>query len=236
MSCVGLLGGLMNSRLMALALVVGALVFGGTTASWASDAPPLSAQSSPTAPPDYTPDKPVEPTLAGSTLVPACAQDVPWLTYRVQLIDPQGRSTGNVARLVLTDGTNSTTLDLGTLGADGTLAGRILWPGATVGPDGRGTGWPGWEMRGGDLVETTGNFAWTRGTITATIEVNPSLVVAVSYPPSTPQCATGPRTQLSTAGLPATGGTPQTLAVAGVIGVIGIALGVTAVAVRRRRV
>ncbi len=217
-----------------MTVIVGAMVFGGAAATYASDEQVTGAQPTPTAPPDYTPDKPIEPSLSGSTVVPACAQDVPWLTYRVQMLDPQARSTGNTASLVLTDGSNTVTLALGTLRPDGTLSGRILWPGATIGADGRGTGWPGWETRGGELVETTGNYAWTRGNITATIEVNPSLVVAVSYPPATPQCATGPRTQLSAAGLPATGGTPQTLLVAGAIGVAGLALGITAVALRRR--
>lgn len=225
----------MNGRWMAVTAIVGAMVFGGAAASFASEAPPEGAVPVASVPPDYTPDKPTEPTLSGSTVVPACAQDVPWITYRVQMIDPDARATSNSARLVLTDGTNTTTLALGTLGADGTLSGRILWPGATVGPDGRGTGWPGWETRGGSLVETTGNYGWTRGNITATIEVNPSLVVAVSYPPSTPQCATGPRAQLSAAGLPATGGSTQTLLVAGGIGIAGLVLGIIAVALRRRR-
>lgn len=225
----------MNGRLLAVTVIVGAMVFGGAAASSAAEVPLVAAQGTPTAPPDYTPDEPVEPTLSGSTVVPACAQDVPWLTYRVQMLDPQARSTGNTARLILTDGTNSVTLALGTLRADGTLSGRILWPGATIGADGRGTGWPGWETRGGQLVETTGNYAWTRGNITATIEVNPTLAVAVSYPPSTPQCATAPRAQLSAAGLPATGGAPQTLLVAGAIGIAGLGLGITAVVLRRRR-
>lgn len=230
----GLLGGLMNGRWIAATAIVAALVFGGASAAFGSNAP-VVAQGTATAPPDYTPDEPTEPTLAGSTVVPACAQDVPWLTYRVQMIDPEARATGNTARLVLTDGANSVTLTLGTLGADGTLSGRILWPGATIGADGRGTGWPGWETRDGALVETTGNYAWTRGNITATIEVNPSIAVAVSYPPATPQCATGPRTQLSAAGLPATGGSTQTVLIAGTVGALGLALGITAVVVRRRR-
>ncbi len=224
----------MNGRWIAATAIVAALVFGGASATYAAGEP-VGAQGTATAPPDYTPDKPTEPTLAGSTVVPACAQDVPWLTYRVQMTDPDARATGHTARLVMTDGTNSVTLTLGTLGADGTLSGRTLGPGASVGADGRGTGWPGWEMRNGELVATTGNFAWTRGDITATIEVNPSIAVALSYPPATPQCATGPRTQLSAAALPATGGTPQTVLVAGAIGVVGLGLGLTAVLVRRRR-
>lgn len=154
------------------------------------------------------------PTLSGSTVSPACSADVPWITFSVVLTDPDDVATGHTARLVLSNGSQSVTLTLGEL-VGNRLSGTVLWPGASVGADGRGNGWPGWTFSGGEWVETSGNFAWTRGNITATLEVNPSLAVPLSYPPSTPQCLTSPplaRALTAGVALPATGGDSAALA------------------------
>lgn len=156
----------------------------------------------------YAPSPPVTPSLSGSSVSPACSADVPWITYSVALNNPSNVATGHTARLVLSNGSDSVTIPLGEL-VDGRLSGTVLWPGASVGDDGGGNGWPGWEYTNGEWVETAGNFAWTRGEITATIEVNPTLSVPLSYPPSTPQCLTSPPgATVTTAGLslPSTGG------------------------------
>lgn len=171
----------------------------------------LGASSAATAATDtdsYAPSPPATPSLSGSTASPACSADVPWITYSVVLTDPDDIATGHTARLVLSDGSNTYTITLGDL-VDGRLSGQVLWPGASVGEDGRGNGWPGWEQQNGEWVQTEGNFAWTRGDITATIEVDPSIAVPLSYPPSTPQCLTSPPSAgVTTAGLslPSTGG------------------------------
>jgi len=179
---------------------------------------------------DYTPTNPATPTLAGSTAVGVCEKDAPWIAYNVTLIDPDAQATSNVARLVLTDGTNTSTITLGTL-VNGSLSGRALWPGASVNAAGEATGWPGWAFENGQWVEVPGNFAWTRGNITATIEVNPSLVVPLSYPPATPQCAAGPHNP-STASLPATGMSAAIGPIA-VVGAVVLAGGVFLVLRRR---
>ncbi|GAA2994117.1 LPXTG-motif cell wall-anchored protein [Microbacterium terrae] len=186
----------------------------------------------------YTPDEPTDPTLAGSTAVGECDGDVPWISYAVEMTDPDDQSTGNFARLILTDTTNSantTTIDLGEL-VDGELSGRILWPGASVDAQGNPTGWPGWAFENGQWVETDGNFAWTRGSIDARIEVNPELDVALSYPPATPVCVTGPRDpgEDPEGNLPATGLSASMLPVAAVGGVLALA-GAGVILARRRR-
>uniref|UniRef100_UPI00138E2CDF hypothetical protein n=1 Tax=Paraoerskovia marina TaxID=545619 RepID=UPI00138E2CDF len=137
---------------------------------------------------------PQEPALTGSVATGECLKDAPWIFYDVTLTDPDGQSTGTAARIVLTDGTETSTVELGELGADGTLSGKVLWPGASVAEDGETpTGWPGWaQTEDGSWVETDGNFAWTRGDITATLEVNPEISVDLSYPPATPDCAAAP--------------------------------------------
>ncbi|WP_164743544.1 LPXTG cell wall anchor domain-containing protein [Microbacterium sulfonylureivorans] len=180
----------------------------------------------------YTPTQHQAPTLGGSTAVGECDRDVPWILYAVTLTDPDNQATSHTARLVLTDGVNSTTLELGEL-VDGELSGRVLWPGASVDDEGNATGWPGWAYVDGQWVEIDGNFGWTRGDITATIEVNPEVGVPLSYPPATPQCDTSPENSVVAGLLPATGLGQSLLP----IGIVGGALafgGIILLAVRRR--
>ncbi|MGI9823307.1 LPXTG cell wall anchor domain-containing protein [Agromyces sp. Marseille-Q5079] len=140
------------------------------------------------------PVDPEGPTLDGSVAVGECQADVPWILYTVQLNDTDDSVPANAeVFLVITDGTNTETRSLGTLDDADHLSDKVLWPGASVDADGNPTGWPGWEQEAdGTWVETTGNFAWTRGDIDAKIEVNPELAVDLSYPPATPDCANGP--------------------------------------------
>ncbi len=134
--------------------------------------------------------------LGGSAVTGTCNADSPWIVYDIHLSDPYGQTSGREARLVMTNGTDTVTLDLGTIPASGpsadVLGGRILWPGASVDGDGVANGWPGWELVAGEWQTTTGNYAWTRSITEATLEVNPSMVVALTYPPATPSCVTDP--------------------------------------------
>ncbi|MRG60443.1 cell wall protein [Agromyces sp. CFH 90414] len=166
-------------RTLCTALAVAAIVLAPTAASAVEeyDYPP--------------PSPPADPTLAGSLVTPECDGDVPYINYSIRLTDPDAQSTGDTATLILSSGSNSTTLVLGTL-VGGQLTGRVLWPGASVDGSGAPSGWPGWAFVNGSWVETDGNFAWTRNVTSAVISVNPTLPVALSYPPSSPDCATSP--------------------------------------------
>jgi len=186
------------------ASVIAALLFSVSIAPAAAIADVAPAPAVTEGADGYTPDEPTEPTLAGSTAVGECNRDVPWINFAVELTDPDGQATGNTASLVLTDGSNTVTIPLGEL-VNGQLSGRVLWPGASIDTAGNPTGWPGWAFVDGQWVETDGNYRWTRGDISATIVVNPEVAVPLSYPPSTPQCATDPRTSSAVASLPATG-------------------------------
>ncbi len=234
-------------RKMILSFIAAAvLVVGAPQAASAVDEPPGATDSAGTGDTagtaddtlGYTPRTPQQPTLAGTTVAPSCAADAPWIDYSVLLVDPQNLSTGHTATLVLSDGTRSTTLTLGTVTAGVPLTGRVLWPGASVGSDGRGNGWPGWAYVDGQWTTSDDNFGWTRGDITATVEVNPSLAVALSYPPSSPNCRTAPAdiraAAAAGAALPATGGDIALAAGVGVAGAGLIAMG-GALVVRRRR-
>ena|GEM_PF-2079414 len=136
-----------------------------------------------------------QPELTGS-ITSICLNDAPYLHYSVTLIDPDHQSTGDTAVLELTDGVESYTYSpgLGTISDGVTLEGDLLWPGASVDPGtGEANGWPGWELSGGVWQETTGNYAWTRDGVTATISVNPEINADLEYPPGDPDCYPGPR-------------------------------------------
>lgn len=194
----------------------------------------------------YPAPSPTEATLAGSVVSPVCVQDVPWIDYSVTLVDPSNVSKGHVAYLDITDGTNTETLTLGAIDSNGTISGRVLWPGASVDANGVGTGWPGWKLQDGEWLQTNGNYAWTRGTIHGVLRVNPSVDVAMSYPPATPQCTAGPGlvgsenvvqgqpASVASGALPATGGdtVPVLIASAGAIVLLGVG---GALLVRSRR-
>lgn len=151
-------------------------------------------------------DESDEPTLEGSLATGECVANAPWIFYDVTLT---GETESTTVSLVITDGVNTETLVLGDL-VDGKLQGKILWPGASVAADGTPTGWPGWALVNGQWIEIDGNFAWTRGDITATLEVNPELAVTLSYPPATPDCVAAPPAGGGGGALAATGfdGTP----------------------------
>jgi LPXTG-motif cell wall-anchored protein len=220
-------------KIMLTAAIAGALLLVAPVAAYAVDnvdSTPAPVQTDDT----YTPDEPIEPTLAGSTAVGECIKDVPYIFYSVALTDPDDQATSNFARLVLTDGVNTHTIDLGEL-VDGKLNGQTLWPGAAV-TDGVASGWPGWAFENGEWVETDGNFRWTRGSISAKIEVNPEVSVPLSYPPATPNCAVNPvLSELpSTDELPATGLSATVFAIA-IAGGAVLLVGLTFLIVQRRR-
>lgn len=229
-------------KLMLSAAVVAALFIAAPLTATAASAQTgdsvltLSSESSSPSPTasQYPPDNPTQPSLAGSSVVPACAQDVPWIKYEVVLTDPNNLSTTHDATLELTDGTNSVSVPLGTL-VNNQLSGTVLWPGASVGSDGKGNGWPGWTTNAaGEFVEIPGNFGWTRGNISASIVVNPSLSVALEYPPATVVCADPPGKQGSGSGaLPATGMDAYVLPL-GVAGGLAALAGVVLLVARRR--
>jgi len=153
---------------------------------------------------DYTPGQHSVPSLDGSVAASECIGDVPYIHYSVVLTDPDNQVTSHEASLIMTGSGNTTTIVLGTLDSNNRLTGTVLWPGASVDAQGHATGWPGYEFVGGAWVQTSGNFAWTRGAITAVIHVNPDITVPLSYPPASAACASPPSPSLtSVPGTPA---------------------------------
>ncbi len=105
----------------------------------------------------------------------------------------------------------------------------MLWPGAVVDSNGNPLDWPGWRLVGGQWVQRD-EFDWVRPQVNVTFVVNPEQTVAVSYPPSSPQCNANPP---ATSGQLASTGAGALAGVAIVAGVL-VASGVGLVLVRRR--
>jgi len=196
-----------RSSVSALALAALVIIGAPTAASAATTPPPGDGNGGelPVSPDPYTPELPVEPSLTGTFAVGECLRDAPWINYSVVLVDPDSEVSETAATMVLTNGVQSTDpIPLGDL-VDGRLSGRVLWPGAVVGPDGQGVGWPGYELVDGAWVRTDANFAWTRDGVTAVIEVNPTVSVPISYPQATPECLTASTASSSGPGVDAAG-------------------------------
>lgn len=134
------------------------------------------------------------PVLDGSTATGVCEANAPWISYSVVLSDADNQATSHEAHLLLSDQDgHSADLTLGNVVDNGngtySLAGKVLWPGATVDGDGNATGWPGWELVDGVWHGPSSvNEGWVRGDITAVLSVNPQLTVDLSYPDATPDC------------------------------------------------
>lgn len=195
----------MLRRFAAATAVVALLLMAAPSAALAAPIGDTGGPSGNTDDGNYTPHLLIEPTLAGSTADGMCVGDAPWIQYSVTLTDPDNLSTGHTARLVITKGSDIVVVPLGAL-VNNKLSGRVLWPGASVDSHGKATGWPGWVEQNGQLVETNdpAHYGWTRSGITATIEVNPQVVVPLEYPPATAACAS-PNAEGAPAGLAATG-------------------------------
>jgi len=225
----------MIARKLALSAAVAAvLALGAPTAALAADtAPDQTTSTTSSDDSNYTPTTPTEPTLAGSIAAGECVRNVPWITFSVVMTDPQNRAKDHTARLVLTKGSQSVTIPLGTL-VDNKLSGRVLWPGASVDAKGNATSWPGWVQQNGQWVQTNDPqyYGWTRSGVSATIEVNPHLSVPLSYPPATAFCAS-PRDP-APASLAVTGLGVAVLPIS-LAGIAIVALGGTFLFLRRAR-
>ncbi len=101
-------------------------------------------------------------------------------------------------------------------------SGQVLWPGAEIDAAGNPIDWPGWDQDAdGDwFVNPDNPFAWARGTVEVTVEVNPTFgPVTLDYPPAEPTCNAARRCLPPDPPdeLPATGSEPGGQALFGVL-------------------
>ncbi|MTH16151.1 gliding motility-associated C-terminal domain-containing protein, partial [Flavobacterium sp. LC2016-01] len=114
-----------------------------------------------------------------------CSNDVPYVSYNVT---PDNFTTNNLLTVKWIDSANNVVATQTNL----PLSGNILWPGAIVDGNGIGVDWPGWLLTNGQWTEGADGFEKTRTGVTMEFSLNPTVSVAVSYPPATPQCNARP--------------------------------------------
>lgn len=227
----------MRKKTLAGALATLALGAGVLLAPTAAFATPVDEND------NYTPGEQTEPSLTGSIVTASCHGDAPYISYDITLTDPDDLSTSDSASLFITDGSQSITLPLGTLQND-RLAGKVLWPGASVGPDGKAASLPGWMKENGVWRAAPENFGWTRGDISAQLRVNPTLDVPLHADFMEVACENGvvASSTPGTVGTPA-GGEAEALAATGQViswsaigaGIAAVGAGTALLLVRRRR-
>ena len=142
------------------------------------------------------------------TAAARCTLDAPWLDYTVEAHQVDA-STLPVTITWYPDQDRDGVADgpalaTRTLPAGTALTGSVLWPGAAVDADGRGTQWPGWRtVRAGEtpqwenrvLDPALPEYALRAGSLVQ-VTVNPTRTVTVAYPSTTDGCEVGGAPQL----------------------------------------
>lgn len=124
-----------------------------------------------------------------ATGAPVCDGDVPYLDYEVLA----GNLPPGTPELVDITFHHPTDPSLDVTYLDLPLTGRVPWAGAVVDGDGDPVDWPGWTRTPDGTWVEGDEFDWVRPEVDVEFSVNPSRVVSVAYPPSSPECATDPR-------------------------------------------
>ncbi|RXM42442.1 gliding motility-associated C-terminal domain-containing protein, partial [Flavobacterium sp. YO64] len=114
-----------------------------------------------------------------------CVNDVPYLDYT---ITPVNFTPVSGVSITWADAANKVVTTM----TDLPLNGRVLWPGATVDTNGKGTDWPGWVFQNNQWIQAADGFEGLRPTANITLSVNPSETITVNYPPSEPFCTARP--------------------------------------------
>jgi uncharacterized repeat protein (TIGR01451 family) len=114
-----------------------------------------------------------------------CVLDVPWLSLDVEALGftPNADDTATVVWRTLTGDIVHTDTDVPLDSA------RLLWPGAALDGDGRGTAWPGWTQVDGAWIEVADE---RDGTLLVEVSVNPTTTTTATYPEATAECAARP--------------------------------------------
>ncbi len=128
------------------------------------------------------------------TATAICKNDVPYIQYTVVPNFTPGTNPVTLTWL----NTDKTVLTAQTAALNQPLQTEILWPGAAVDGQGRGTDWPGWFISNGQWVQGADGFEKARPDAYLVITVNPTDTIKVSYPPATPGCNAVPPTILIT--------------------------------------
>lgn len=208
----------------------------------------IAAQSVAAYPPTTT-TTPANRTIDATAFAPTCIGNVPYIEFA---ITTSGFSPVGGATLVFTDIAGNPVVTE----AVSSLSGRVIYPGAAAGPDGKGIDWPGWKRVGDSWVRDSSDAIVRDGLNVEVIVEAPTgqsgqteqltATTTVSYPPQDSACANPSQVSPSNGGgtggngggqLPETGssGLTGTMQIAGLTLLGGLAI-VAVAALSRRRV
>jgi LPXTG-motif cell wall-anchored protein len=165
--------------------------------------PPPSSSSSP--PSSSTPPTTEPGDLSIAAFSPVCLRDAPYVDVT---FGDQPQFDGRTATVTFIDlDGNEIESHTATYQAGATV--RFVYPGAEVDENGNPIDWPGWRFDGDDWVIDPTD-ARLRDGLRVVVEVNPTAVGMVEYPPATPDCDASPPTSSTRGTLPATGSSDST--------------------------
>ena len=115
-----------------------------------------------------------------------CLKDAPWLEYTVT---PNYDVTGDVVKIEWLNSEGTVVKEQ----SSQPLTGKLLFPGASVDGNGKGSAWPGYQYSGGKWVQVTDLTSTIRNAgAKIRVTVNPTQTIDISYPASTASCLTSP--------------------------------------------
>jgi hypothetical protein len=161
------------------------------------------------------PPQPPEQSIRAGAVATICENDAPYISYEI-LTD--GFDPAEVAALTAT----VTVLDRdGNIvdgpRADQPLSGKLLYPGAEVDENGKGSDWPGWMQNSEGMWVPDPADDHLRSGLRLNAVVNPEVTAAVQYPAESAVCMSppgatppsqSPQGATRTGQLPDTGGSP----------------------------
>ena len=150
-------------------------------------APTTSATTSPTTSTTTPTTTTVPEILSITAITPVCMRDVPYV--RVVFGD-QPQYDGRTATITFLD-VRGIEVARHTAPFAANASVTFIYPGAGVDAGGRATDWPGWVFDGDDWVPDPTDRHLRDG-LTVRVEVNPTAVGQVAYPPATSGCANPP--------------------------------------------
>jgi hypothetical protein len=109
------------------------------------------------------------------TIASVCVGDTPYVDYEIEV----SNTSATTATITFSDLDGNLVLERSGL----PLAGRLLYPGASLTP----ADWPGWRLVDGMWVADPTDARWRDG-LDVVVQVNPTATAEVSYPPATAAC------------------------------------------------
>lgn len=116
-----------------------------------------------------------EPTIDVAAFSPVCQADIPYIEYRIEV----SGTDATTATLTFRDFFGDETVH-----ENVPLSGTVIYPGASENPQ----DWPGWMLNDDGLWVEDPSDAHLRDGLLVIVDVNPTAMTRVEYPPATAAC------------------------------------------------